>query len=114
MKKLEAIIKNDKLSEVVHAVRDAGAKGVTVSSIKGQGSGSRPMIRSGRGTTQLRAEYNNMTAIMTVVEDSQVENIVSVISQTAYTGNSGDGVILVSDVVQVVNIASKKTDSSAL
>lgn len=114
MKKLEAIIKNDKLSEVVHAVRDAGAKGVTVSSIKGQGSGSRPMIRSGRGTTQLRAEYNNMTSIMTVVEDSEVDTIISAISESSYTGNSGDGLIVVTDVAQVVNIASKKTDSSAL
>ena len=114
MKKLEAIIKSDKTSEVVTAVREAGAKGVTVTDIKGQGSGARPMIRSGRGTSQLRAEYNNMESIMTIVEDSQVDEIVSVITKTAYTGNSGDGIIIVNDVAKVINIASKKTDESAL
>jgi nitrogen regulatory protein PII len=114
MKRLETIVKSDKLSEVVHAIRTAGAKGVTVTSIKGQGSGERPMLRSGRGTSQIRAEYNNMDSIMTIVEDSEVPAIVSAISQAAYTGKSGDGIVIVTDVVQVVNIASKKTDSSAL
>jgi len=114
MKRLETIIKSDKLSEVVNAIRSAGAKGVTVTSIKGQGSGERPMLRSGRGTTQIRAEYNMMDSIMTVVDDSEVSNVVSAISNAAYTGKSGDGIIIVTDVDQVVNIASKKTDSSAL
>ena len=114
MKRLETIVKSDKLSDVVHAIRSAGAKGVTVTSIKGQGSGERPMLRSGRGTTQFRAEYNSMDSVMAIVDDSEVEKIVSAITQSCYTGKSGDGIIVVTDVVQVVNIASKKTDSEAL
>ena len=114
MKRLETIVKSDRLSDVVHAIRSAGAKGVTVTSIKGQGSGERPMLRSGRGTTQFRAEYNNMDSIMAIVDDSEVSKIVSAITQSCYTGKSGDGIIVVTDVVQVVNIASKKTDSEAL
>ena len=114
MKRLETIIKSDKLSDVVHAIRSAGAKGVTVTSIKGQGSGERPMLRSGRGTTQFRAEYNNMDCVMAIVDDSEVDKIVSAISKSAYTGKSGDGLVIVSDISHVVNIASKETDSSAL
>ena len=114
MKRLETIVKSDRLSDVVHAVRSAGAKGVTVTSIKGQGSGDRPMLRSGRGTTQFRAEYNNMDSVMAIVDDSEVSKIISAITESCYTGNSGDGIIVVTDVVQVVNIASKKTDSEAL
>ena len=114
MKRLETIVKSDRLSDVVHAIRSAGAKGVTVTSIKGQGSGERPMLRSGRGTTQFRAEYNNMDSVMAIVDDSEVSKIVSAITQSCYTGKSGDGIVIISDVVQVVNIASKKTDSDAL
>ncbi|MDH5432263.1 MAG: P-II family nitrogen regulator [Nitrosopumilus sp.] len=114
MKRLETIVRSDKLSEVVSAIKSTGAKGVTVTSIKGQGSGERPMLRSGRGTTQFRAEYNIMDSIMTVVDDSEVPKVISAISQAAYTGKSGDGIVIVTDVDQVVNIASKKTDSSAL
>ena len=114
MKKLEAIIKSDKVSEVVAAVMEAGAKGVTVTDVKGQGSAARPMIRSGRGTSQLRAEYNKMESIMTIVEDSEVDTIASAIANSAYTGKNGDGIIVVNDVAKVINIASKKTDESAL
>ena len=114
MKRLEAIIRSDKLSDVVHAIRSSGAKGVTVTSIKGQGSGERPMLRSGRGTTQLRAEYNTMESVMTVVDDSEVSKVISAITQSAYSGKSGDGIVIVTDVAQVVNIASKETDSDAL
>ena len=114
MKRLEAIVKSDRLSDVVHAIRSAGAKGVTVTSIKGQGSGERPMLRSGRGTTQFRAEYNNMDFVMTIVDDAEVSKIISAITESCYTGKSGDGLVIVTDVVQVVNIASKKTDSEAL
>lgn len=114
MKRLETIVKSDRLSNVVHAIRSAGAKGVTVTSIKGQGSGDRPMLRSGRGTTQFRAEYNNMDSIMAIVDDSEVSKIISAITQSCHTGNSGDGIVIVTDVVQVVNIASNKIDSEAL
>ena len=114
MKRLEAIIKNDKLSETVAAIRGAGAKGVTVTSIKGQGSADRPMVRSGRGTAQVQAEYNNMVSIMTVVGDSEVDAVISAISDSTYTGKNGDGIVIVSDVNKVVNIASKETNESAL
>ena len=114
MKRLEAIIKSDKLSNVVQAMTSAGAKGVTVTSIKGKGSGDRPMLRSGRGTSQVRAEYNIMDFVMTIVEDSEVPKVISAITDSAYTGKSGDGIVIVTDVAHVVNIASKQTDTSAL
>ena len=114
MKRVEAVIKSDKLSEVVSAMRNAGAKGVSVTQVKGQGSGERPMIRGGRGTTQYRAEYNTMDSVMTIVEDSEVQTIIDAINGTARSGNSGDGIIVVSDVTQVVNIASQSSGSEAL
>ncbi len=114
MKRLEAIIKNDKLSSVVSAIKSAGAKGVTVTSIKGQGSADRPMLRSGRGTAQIRAEYNEMDSVMTVVDDSEVSKVISAITDSCYTGKNGDGIVIVTDVVEVVNIASKATNSEAL
>jgi len=114
MKRLETIVKSDKLSGVVNALTSAGAKGLTVTSVKGKGSGERPMLRSGRGTTQFRAEYNTMDSIMTIVDDSDVEKVSTAIADSAFTGKSGDGIIIVTDVVQVINIASKKTNSEAL
>ena len=114
MKQITTIVRSDKLSNVVSAMREAGAKGVSVTEVNGQGSGERPMIRGGRGTTQFRAEYNKMDSVMTLVEDSQVSAIVDAINSSAYSGKSGDGIIVVTNVDQVINIASKGTGSSAL
>lgn len=114
MKQVKTIIRSDRLSEVVSALREAGAKGVSITQVKGQGSGQRPMIRGGRGTTQYRAEYNTMDSVMTIVEDSQVPTMVDVINKAARTGKAGDGVIIITNVDQIVNIASQSTGESAL
>lgn len=114
MKQIETIIRSDRLSEVVSSVREAGAKGVSITQVKGQGSGERPMIRGGRGTTQYRAEYNTMDSVMTVVEDSQVSTIIDAINKAARSGKAGDGIIIITNVDQIVNISSQSTDESAL
>ena len=114
MKQIETIIRNDRLSEVVSAMREAGAKGVSITQVKGQGSGERPMIRGGRGTTQYRAEYNTMDSVMTVVEDSQVQNIIDAINKAARSGKAGDGIIIITNVDQVVNIAAQSSGTEAL
>ena len=40
-----------------------------------------------------------MNNIMTVVDDSEVSAVISAITDAAYTGNNGDGIVFVSDVV---------------
>jgi nitrogen regulatory protein PII len=114
MKQITTIVHIDKMSQVVTAVREAGAKGVSVTEVNGQGSGERPMMRGGRGTTQYRAEFNKMVSIMTLVEDSQVPVIVDAINGSAYTGKAGDGIIVVTNVDEIINIASKNAGSKAL
>jgi len=114
MKQITTIVHVDKMSQVVSSIREAGAKGVSVTEVNGQGSGERPMIRGGRGTTQFRAEFNKMVSIMTLVEDSQVSTIADAINGSAYTGKSGDGIIVVTNVDEVINIAAKSAGSKAL
>jgi len=80
----------------------------------GRGSGKRHTIRSGRGTGTIEAEYNKVSTITTIVDDAQAESIVSVIADAAHTGNSGDGIIVVTNVDSVMNIASKKSGLEAL
>lgn len=115
MKKVETIAKNDKLGSVIDAMKEAGAKGVSITQIKGKGSTESPMIRGRRGTTQYRAEYNTMNSIMTVVNDTQVPAMIKAISNSAHTeGSSGDGIIMVTNVEDIINISSLSTGSDAL
>ncbi len=113
MKRIEATIQTDRVSVVSEAIKDK-VGGFTIMDGDGRGSGKRHTIRSGRGTGTIEAEYNKVSTITTIVDDDKVESITSAIADAASTGNSGDGIILVSNIENILNIASKKSGSEAL
>jgi nitrogen regulatory protein P-II 1 len=113
MKKIEATIQIDKTGIVSDAIKNI-VGGFTVLEGNGRGSGERQTIRAGRGTGSFIAEFNKVAIISTIVEDSEVDKVVQAISNAAYSGKSGDGIITISEIQDVVNIASKKTGSEAL
>ena len=113
MKRIEATVQTDKVSAVSEAIKDK-VGGFTIMDGDGRGSGKRHTIRSGRGTGTIEAEYNKVSTITTIVDDDKVESITSAISDAASTGNAWDGIIIVTSVENVTNIASKKSGSEAL
>ena len=113
MKRIEATIQATKIGAVTEAISDI-VGGFTILEGKGRGSGARQEMRSGRGTGTLTAEYNQVATISTVVNDSDVEKISTAIADAAFTGKGGDGIVVVSNVENVLNIASKKSGSEAL
>ncbi len=113
MKRIVATIQTDKVSAVSEAIKDQ-VGGYTIMDGDGRGSGKRHKIRSGRGTGTIEAEYNKVSTITTIVDDDKVESITSTIADAASTGNSGDGIIVVSNVENITNIASRKSGSEAL
>ena len=113
MKRIEATIQATKIAAVTEAINDI-VGGFTILEGKGRGSGIRQQIRSGRGTGSITAEYNEVATVSTVVNDSDVEKISTAIANAAYTGKGGDGIVTISDVESVLNIASKKSGIEAL
>ena len=113
MKRIEATIQGNKVGSVSNAINDV-VGGFTILEGNGRGSGARQTIRAGRGTGTFVAEYNKVATISTIVDDSQVDAVIAAISEAAFTGNGGDGIIVTSNVEDVVNIASKKKGSEAL
>ena len=113
MKRIEATIQATKIGAVTEAINDI-VGGYTVLEGKGRGSGARQEMRSGRGTGTITAEYNHVAYVTTVVDDSDVEKVSTAISDAAFTGKGGDGIVAVTSVESVLNIASKKSGSEAL
>ncbi len=107
MKRIEATIQTDKVSAVSEAIKDK-VGGFTILDGDGRGSGKRHTIRSGRGTGTIEAEYNKVSTVTTIVDDAQVESIASAIADAASTGNSGDGIIVVSKVSIALRILHLK------
>jgi len=111
MKKIEAVIQNDKQKAVIDALVNQGVGGLTVTRSLGRGSGERPRIGGKKGE---EIQYNAVDTIVTVVDDSQVDSIVSAISQAAYSGKKGDGKIFVSTIDNVFDIFTKEKNSKAI
>jgi len=108
MKRIEAIIPNNKMSLVVSAIEDVGVTGITVVDSRGRGKGARPSVRSSRGTKMQPAEYNNLITVITVVDDAKVERVIGAILEIASTGTSGDGKIFISSVEEIIDIQTKR------
>ena len=112
MKRIEATIQSSKIGSVSSALNDI-VGGFTILEGNGRGSGARQVIRSSRGTGTFVAAYNKVATVSTIVDDSKVEEVITAISDAAFTGK-GDGIIAISNVEDVINIATKKRGLEAL
>ncbi|MCV0410984.1 P-II family nitrogen regulator [Nitrosopumilus sp.] len=113
MKRIEATIQATKMGAVTEAINDL-VGGFTILEGKGRGSGIRQQVRSGRGTGSITKDYNSVATVSTIVDDADVEKVSNAIAGAAFTGKGGDGIIVVSNVENVTNIATKKSGSEAL
>lgn len=114
MKRIEAFVQSEKISSVVNSLKKAGVSGLTVLEASGQGEGERPIVHTTRGTSTRIAEYNSIGSIITVVKDTMVDQVMSVIAKAAGTGSKKDGKIFVSPVVDLMDIGSRQKGLGAL
>ena len=114
MKRIEVVIRNDRLNNVVTAIKEANVSGLTVIQSRGRGAGQRPIVKGSGDTTQYLAGLNSGNIIFTVVHDSLVDSIVSAIANAAHTGVSGDGKIIVTNVEKLVDIRNNTKDEQAI
>jgi len=111
MKKVEAIIAPEKLNAVNNALKSAGVSGVMVENGKGRGAGKR---EAGYARGYYIPQFHTRTSIMTVVDDSKVEAVVTAILSVASTNSPGDGKIFISTVDDAVDIGSKRRGTGAV
>ncbi len=108
MKRIDAMIPSMIRSQVISGILKAGAQGVTVVESRGKGAGERPMVGGARGTARYIAGYNRIDTIITIVNDSKLESVVSAILDVAHTGCKADGMIFVSAVEEAYKIGTKE------
>ena len=104
MKRIEAIIRSERLGEVAASLNEAKLSGFTISDVRGHGSSPEP-VGEWRGTAyELLVTHKLMVTIF--AEDDEVKAAIAAISEGAATGQVGDGLIVVSDIAAVYRIAS--------
>ncbi|KXT84552.1 P-II family nitrogen regulator [Streptococcus panodentis] len=113
MKKIEAVIRTDKLEDIKEALsKETIAKGLTVSQVLGHGNqlGFAEYVRGQKIVPSLLAKVK----IEIVVRDEQVEQLIDLICQAVRTGEVGDGKIFVLPVEKVIRIRTGQEDAEAL
>jgi nitrogen regulatory protein P-II 1 len=112
MKKIEAIIKPFKLTEVKDALSELGIQGLTVSEVKGFGrqKGHTEIYRGSEYTVDFLPKIK----IETVVADNLKDAAVQAIVKAAKTGKIGDGKIFVSSLDEVIRIRTEERGDSAV
>ncbi len=112
MKIVMAVIKPYKLDEVRDALMELGLQGLTVTEVKGYGrqKGHTEIYRG----AEYAVNFLPKLKIEVVIPAAQVDQAVEAISNTAKTGQIGDGKIFVLPLEQAVRIRTGETDSDAL
>lgn len=112
MKKIEAIIRPEKLDEVKLALEDIGCIGMTVSEVKGRGR-QKGIVHQWRGR-EYRVDLLPKVKLEIVVSDDMVDKVVETIVETARTGNVGDGKIFVLPIEDVIRVRTGERGEAAV
>jgi len=103
MKKIEAIIRPEKLDEVKGALTAAGFVGLNVVHVTGRGA-QKGIVHTGRGGESYTVDMLPKVKIEAVVQDNEVERAVQAILKAAWTGNIGDGKIFIMPVEDAIRV----------
>jgi nitrogen regulatory protein P-II 1 len=102
MKKIEAIIRNEKLNFVKKALAEAGFSALTTYEVKGRGKQT-GIIQILNGT-KVYADLLPKTKVDIVVPAEDAEKVISIIIKKSRTGSIGDGKIFISNIEEVARV----------
>ena len=112
MKKIEAIIRPEKLSDIKTALAEAGFIGLTKYKVKGRGR-QKGIVLSYR-TNEYRVDLLPKAKLEIVVDDEDVEKAVEIICSIGRTGNMGDGKIFILPVEEVIRVRTCERGKGAI
>ena len=112
MKIIIAIIRPDRLNDVLEALYRAEVRGLTVSRVMGHG-GETERVENYRGTT-VKMGLQEKVRLEIGVSEPFVNITVKAILASARTGSVGDGKVFVLDVEQVHRIRTGERDEAAV
>ncbi len=112
MKEIKAYIRVSKAEEVARALKEACVPGFTAIEVKALGGACVPEDE------KFSIDYGELVSDITKLEvvccDADVERLVDILKDAAYTGHSADGMIFVSDIVDAIKIRTGERGDASL
>lgn len=112
MKKIECVIRSQKLEEVKKALTGIGIVGMTVTEVRGYGK-QKGFVQHYRASETL-VNLIPKTEIKVVVKEEDLQKAIDAIIGAAKTGEVGDGKIFISDLVDVIKIRTGEKGKEAI
>jgi nitrogen regulatory protein P-II 1 len=110
LKKIEAVIREEKFFAVKNALAKEGFTSLTTYEVKGRGREG-GVVGAASG---VQIDLLPKIKIEVVAEDEDTKPIIDIITDNAASGIIGDGKIFVSPIEEVIRIRTKEHDSKAL
>ena len=112
MKKIESIIRPEKLDDVLAALDNAGCSGISISEIRGHGA-QKGIEQQWRGE-KYKVSFLPKVKIEIVARDSDVARLKEVIVNAARTGDIGDGKIFIYTLDETIKIRTGQSGDEAI
>lgn len=112
MKKIEAIIRSEKLGDIKNALAKGGFIGLTTYEVKGRGRQKGVLLQY--RTQEYRVDMLAKTKIELVVNDMDVEKVIEIICESGKTGNIGDGKIFIIPIEEIIRVRTGERGKEAI
>ena len=112
LKKIEAIIREDKASDVRDALAAIGIVGLNMFEVRGHGRQGGIQLVGRAGTYQVTMLPKIQINI--ILSDRNLETAIETILQAAHTGEPGDGIIFVYPVEEVIRVRTRERGQGAM
>lgn len=112
MKKVEAIFRPEKLDDVKNALEQEGFATMSVSELRGRGR-QKGVTMVWRGS-KYSVDLTRKVKIEIVLRDKDLEKVVSIIKEHAYTGKIGDGKIFIIPIEEALRIRTGEKGEKAI
>lgn len=112
LKKIEAIIREDKVNDVIDALKEIGIVGMNTFEVRGHGRQGGVQLVGRAGTYQVNMLPKIQINI--VLNTRNLDAALETILQSAYTAETGDGIIFVTPVEDVIRVRTRERGPGAM
>ncbi len=112
LKKIEAIIREDKVNDVKEALYEIGIVGLNMFEVRGHGRQGGIKLVGRAGTYQINMLPKIQINI--VLSDHNLEAAIEAILDSAHTGEPGDGLIFVYPVDEAIRVRTRERGQDAM
>ncbi len=112
MKKIEAIVRPEKLDDIRKALEEKGIIGMTMAEVQGRGRQKGVCLQWRAG--EYCVDFLPKLKLEIIVDDKDLETAIATITEAARTGQNGDGKLFIYPLEDVVRVSTGERGKDAI